>query len=138
MTPAILVTGGAGYVGSHTVTTLLERQSGQEFEIVVVDNLSNAYRSEGQKKPESLRIIEEITNKTIHFYELDIRDAVALSKVFETVSWFCLFLGKVDFWGVWIKMIWKVHALCRKYITIFRSSESKYYEFVIYPSSFER
>ncbi|XP_026728235.1 UDP-glucose 4-epimerase isoform X1 [Trichoplusia ni] len=90
MTPAILVTGGAGYVGSHTVTTLLERQSGQEFEIVVVDNLSNAYRSEGQKKPESLRIIEEITNKTIHFYELDIRDADALSKVFETHNVECV------------------------------------------------
>lgn len=87
MTSAILVTGGAGYVGSHTVITLLEKQAGhQEFDIVVVDNLTNAYKAEDQKKPESLRIIEELTNKTIHFYDVDIRDNAALSSIFEKVS----------------------------------------------------
>ncbi|KAI5638396.1 GDP-mannose 4,6 dehydratase domain-containing protein [Phthorimaea operculella] len=79
--PSILVTGGAGYVGSHTVITLLERHP--DAKIVVVDNLSNAYRAAGQKKPEPLRIIEELTNKTIEFYEVDIRDKEALSKIFE-------------------------------------------------------
>lgn len=43
MAPAILVTGGAGYVGSHTVMALLERPI-KELDIIVVDNLSNAYR----------------------------------------------------------------------------------------------
>ncbi|KAJ2941315.1 hypothetical protein O0L34_g3514 [Tuta absoluta] len=79
--PSILVTGGAGYVGSHTVITLLERHP--DAKIVVVDNLSNAYRAAGQKKPEPLRIIEELTNKTIEFYDVDIRDKEGLSKIFE-------------------------------------------------------
>jgi UDP-glucose 4-epimerase len=86
MTRAILVTGGAGYVGSHTVATLLDKQADQDFEIVVIDNLTNAYRTPGEKKPESLRIIEELTDKTIHFYEADIRDVNKLSHIFETVS----------------------------------------------------
>lgn len=84
MSPAILVTGGAGYIGSHTVITLLE--DGSDYEIVVVDNLSNAYRSAGHKKPEALRRVEELTDQTVHFYEADIRDAIALTKVFENVS----------------------------------------------------
>ncbi|XP_037298570.1 LOW QUALITY PROTEIN: UDP-glucose 4-epimerase-like [Manduca sexta] len=84
MHPAILVTGGAGYVGSHTVISLLENQSEADpFDIVVVDNLSNAYRAEGQKKPEALVRIEELTGKTIYFYHADIRDAKALSNIFE-------------------------------------------------------
>ncbi|CAK1591131.1 unnamed protein product [Parnassius mnemosyne] len=90
MKPAILVTGGAGYVGSHTVASLLERQDATDYDIVVVDNLSNAYRAEGRKKPECLRIIEEMTDKTIHFYEVDIRDATGLSRVFENHNIDCV------------------------------------------------
>ncbi|KPJ00859.1 PREDICTED: UDP-glucose 4-epimerase isoform X1 [Papilio xuthus] len=82
MKPGILVTGGAGYVGSHTVAALLERPN-TDIDVVVVDNLSNAYKSEGQKKPEAISIIEELTGKTIHFYDVDIRDANALREVFE-------------------------------------------------------
>lgn len=89
MTPAVLVTGGAGYVGSHTVATLLERQSeDDQFDIVVIDNLSNAYIAEGQKKPEALLRIEDLTGRTIHFYKIDIRNSIELSKVFENVSTF--------------------------------------------------
>ncbi|XP_046973602.1 UDP-glucose 4-epimerase isoform X1 [Vanessa cardui] len=90
MAPAILVTGGAGYVGSHTVMSMLERSESVEFEIVVVDNLSNAYRSEGQKKPAPLRIIEEMTGKNIHFYELDIRDKEGLDKIFAAHNIECV------------------------------------------------
>ncbi|RVE40846.1 hypothetical protein evm_014504 [Chilo suppressalis] len=84
MSRAILVTGGAGYVGSHTVAALLERDNEQDLEIVVVDNLINAHKENGQKKPEAIKIIEEMTNQTIQFYDVDIRDADALSKIFET------------------------------------------------------
>ncbi|XP_050668196.1 UDP-glucose 4-epimerase [Leptidea sinapis] len=82
MPPSILVTGGAGYVGSHTVATLLERDDNR-YDIVVVDNLSNSYRSENEKKPEALRRIEDMTGSTIHFYANDIRDRAALNRIFE-------------------------------------------------------
>lgn len=90
MASAILVTGGAGYVGSHTVASILERETSPDFEIVVVDNLTNSYRAEGQKKPEPIRIIEELTNKKISFYELDLSDKQALSKIFEKHSIECV------------------------------------------------
>ncbi len=68
----VLVTGGAGYIGSHTCVELLERG----MEVVVVDNLCNA-------KTESVRRVEAITGKKPAFYELDVRDEAGLSKVFE-------------------------------------------------------
>lgn len=68
----ILVTGGAGYIGSHTCVELLEAG----FEVVVVDNLSNS-------KKEVLSRVEAITGKSISFYELDLRDTDSLSAVFR-------------------------------------------------------
>ncbi len=68
----VLVTGGAGYIGSHTCVELLERG----IEVVVVDNLCNA-------KTEAVRRVEAITGRKPVFYELDVRDEAALSKVFE-------------------------------------------------------
>ena len=68
----ILVTGGAGYIGSHTCVELL--QAG--FEVVVVDNLSNS-------KFEALRRVEKITGKNITFYQVDIRDRGGLGRVFH-------------------------------------------------------
>lgn len=72
---AILVTGGAGYIGSHTCVELLNAG----FEIIVVDNFSNS-------KPEALKRIQEITGKTLAFYEMDIRDKTALESVFAAHS----------------------------------------------------
>jgi len=69
----ILVTGGAGYIGSHTCVELLS--SG--YDVVVVDNLCNASR-------ESLSRVEELAGSKLSFYEVDIRDTEALSVVFET------------------------------------------------------
>ena len=68
----ILVTGGAGYIGSHTCVELLN----QGYQIVVVDNLSNSSK-------ESLKRVEEITGKEIPFYQVDLLDRKALEKVFE-------------------------------------------------------
>jgi UDP-glucose 4-epimerase len=69
---AILVTGGAGYIGSHTCVELLNAGN----EIIVVDNFSNS-------KPESLKRVKEITGKEFSFYEVDLLDRQALAKVFE-------------------------------------------------------
>lgn len=69
---AILVTGGAGYIGSHTCVELLN--SGEN--IVVVDNYSNS-------KPEVIDRIKRITGKEFPAYELDVKNEVALDKVFS-------------------------------------------------------
>lgn len=68
----ILITGGAGYIGSHTCVSLL--QSG--YEIIVVDNLSNS-------KKESLTRVSKITEKQFDFHQLDLRDKDSLRRVFE-------------------------------------------------------
>ncbi len=68
---SILVTGGAGYIGSHACVELLNAG----YEVVVVDNLYNS-------KEESLSRVQKITAKSLKFYECDIRDAEGLEKVF--------------------------------------------------------
>jgi UDP-glucose 4-epimerase len=68
---AVLVTGGAGFIGSHTVVELLS----EGYEVVVVDNLSNS-------SAKSLERVEEITGKSVKFYEADILDGAALDKIF--------------------------------------------------------
>ena len=68
---AILVTGGAGYIGSHTVVEL--QNAG--YDVVVVDNLSNA-------SEESLKRVEGITGKPVSFYKADILDRAALEEIF--------------------------------------------------------
>lgn len=72
---SILVTGGAGYIGSHTCVELLKAG----YEVVVVDNFSNS-------KPESLKRVQEITGKTLRFYEVDILNKRDLEKIFEENS----------------------------------------------------
>ena len=69
---SVLVTGGAGYIGSHTVVELLNRGE----EIVIVDNFSNS-------KPEMLDKIKEIAKKDFKFYEVDLLDREKLNNVFE-------------------------------------------------------
>lgn len=66
----ILVTGGAGYIGSHTVVEL--QNAG--YDVVVVDNLSNS-------NPESLKRVEKITGKPVTFYEADILDREAMDRI---------------------------------------------------------
>ncbi|HZJ82208.1 MAG TPA: SDR family NAD(P)-dependent oxidoreductase, partial [Clostridia bacterium] len=71
----VLVTGGAGYIGSHACVELLNAG----YEVIVVDNLSNS-------KEESLRRVEEITGKKLKFYRGDILDRDALEGIFKRES----------------------------------------------------
>lgn len=68
----ILVTGGAGFIGSHTIVELLD--SGHA--VTVVDNLSNS-------SEESLKRVEKITCKKVNFHQLDVRDKATLEKLFK-------------------------------------------------------
>lgn len=69
---SVLVTGGAGYIGSHTVLLLLEAG----YSVVVLDNLSNSSR-------ESLNRVERLTGKSLAFIEGDIRDSGCLTQLFN-------------------------------------------------------
>jgi UDP-glucose 4-epimerase len=68
---AILVTGGAGYIGSHTCVELLQHG----IELIILDNFSNSH-------PESLGRIKDITGKDFKFYEIDLLDRLGLESVF--------------------------------------------------------
>ena len=68
----ILVTGGTGYIGSHTCVELLDAG----YEVVIIDNLSNS-------KKEVVDYIEKITNKKVKFYEEDVQNKDALRKIFN-------------------------------------------------------
>ena len=70
-----LVTGGAGYIGSHTLIELINNN----FEVVVIDNLANSSR-------ESLRRVEQITGHEIPFIEADVRDQSVLDDIFTTYN----------------------------------------------------
>jgi len=76
---AILVTGGAGFIGSHTCVELLNAG----YEVIVVDNLCNSSQ-------ESLRRVEKITGKNVKFYEADIRDTDVLNQIFDKESVECV------------------------------------------------
>ena len=75
---AILVTGGTGYIGSHTVVELQEAG----YDVVVVDNLSNSCEK-------SLERVEKITGKPVTFYKTDILDREGLEKIFAKESIEC-------------------------------------------------
>ncbi len=68
---SVLVSGGAGYIGSHTVVCLLE----QGYDVVVFDNLSNSFE-------ESIRRVEKITGKNVKFYKADMCDPEAMDRIF--------------------------------------------------------
>ena len=68
----ILVTGGTGFIGSHTIVELLNENN----EVIVLDNFCNS-------KPVVLERIKQITGKTVKFYEADLLDYDAIDKIFE-------------------------------------------------------
>ena len=72
---AVLLTGGAGYIGSHTCVVLLENG----YDVVVVDNLCNSSQ-------ESLRRVGKITGQPVAFYRSDLRDEMAMNDIFRRHS----------------------------------------------------
>lgn len=73
--PTVLVTGGTGFIGSHTVVLLLNAG----YDVIVLDNLSNS-------QPQVIQTIEKICSRAPLFIEADIRDATALDHVFKHYS----------------------------------------------------
>lgn len=80
----ILVTGGAGYIGSHTLVELLQKG----HETVVVDNFSNS-------SPKSIKRVEQITGKKVMLYEGDVRDYALMNTIFSEnkIDWVIHFAG---------------------------------------------
>ncbi|RZF32820.1 hypothetical protein LSTR_LSTR011466 [Laodelphax striatellus] len=76
---SILITGGAGYIGSHTVLVLLENG----YDIIVLDNLVNAWKDDSVQIPEVLQRVERLSGKKITFYQVDLVDKDGLSEVFK-------------------------------------------------------
>ena len=71
----VLVTGGSGYIGSHTVVELLK----EGYSAIVVDNMVNAVEND-EGYPESLKRVQKITGKDLTFYKLDIRNIDIISR----------------------------------------------------------
>lgn len=83
---SIFVTGGAGYVGSHTVLELLN----VGYDVVVMDNFHNAHPDKEGKMPESLRRVQELTGKTVTFYKADLLDQDDIDGIFKKHRFDCV------------------------------------------------
>ena len=75
MKKKVIVTGGCGYIGSHTVIELIENN----FEVTILDNLSNSSKT-------TIKRIQEITGTKPAFIELDLKNIIETTKVFKTLS----------------------------------------------------
>lgn len=77
----VLVTGGAGYIGSHCVVTLQEAG----YEVIALDNFANSV-DDGCDGSLALKRVEKITGQPVKFYKCDLLDTVLLEKIFQSVS----------------------------------------------------
>ena len=95
----VLVTGGAGYIGSHTCIELLESGYG----VIVIDNLCNS-------NPKSLDRVRELTGKEVKFYEGDVRDEALLRKIFaENEIGCCIHFAGLKAVGESVAIPWKYY-----------------------------
>lgn len=78
----ILVTGGCGYIGTHTIVLLLE----QKYNVVVVDNLVNSSAVSLDRVAEIVGLTEEERTERLKFFQVNVCDATELRKVFESCS----------------------------------------------------
>ena len=80
----VLVTGGAGYIGSHTCVELIQKG----YHVIVVDNFANSV-------PQSINRIQKITGQTVKYYQASLQDAAALSQIFQhhQIDWVIHFAG---------------------------------------------
>ena len=72
---SVLITGGAGFIGSHTAVEFLNAG----YDIVIMDNFSNS-------KPESLKRIKTITGKDFKFYKADLLDVESMDRIFDELE----------------------------------------------------
>lgn len=77
----VLVTGGAGYIGSHCVVTLQEAG----YNVIALDNFANSV-DDGCDGSLALKRVEKITGKPVTFYKCDLLDTAHLDKIFQNVS----------------------------------------------------
>lgn len=76
----VLVTGGAGYIGSHCVVTLQE----DGYEVIALDNFANSV-DDGCDGSFALKRVETITGKPVKFYKCDLLDTATLEEIFKNV-----------------------------------------------------
>lgn len=79
----ILLTGGAGFIGSHITFELLN----SDYSVVCIDNGNNCYVDQDEHLPESLKRVQSLTGKKIDYYKIDIRNKPALDEIFKKVWW---------------------------------------------------
>lgn len=77
----VLVTGGAGYIGSHCIVSL--QNAG--YKVISLDNFANSVSSV-DNQPMAIKRVEKITGQSVIFYECDLLNVECLNKIFETVS----------------------------------------------------
>jgi UDP-glucose 4-epimerase len=95
--PTILVTGGCGYIGTHTITCLLA----ENYNVVVVDNLVNSSKKSLDAVVQIVGLTDDERKERLVLYEVDIRDETALRKVFESSP---TFQACIHFAGLKVKI----------------------------------